>query len=269
MPKIHPPHRPPLLLVTGHFHETRGYATNRPRGTPDWLLIATVSGAGRFGHAGGALRALPGDILLTRPDTPHDYGADDDTWELLWAHFQPRSHWLEWLNWPDAGGGNMRIQLPEPARAAVERLLLDMHGAASGPGRVAGAMAMLRLEELLLYCDRFNPLSERSKVDGRLRDAMEHAARNLRRKLSVEELAEVAGLSASRLAHLFREQLGTTPQRFVERQRLGRARQLLSFTGMSIKQIADETGFDNPFYFSLRFKRHTGKSPKAFRAEVK
>jgi AraC family transcriptional regulator of arabinose operon len=52
---------------------------------------------------------------------------------------------------------------------------------------------------------------------------------------------------------------------FVERQRIERARQLLVMTSLSVKEIGRGVGFESPFYFSLRFKRHTGKSPRSFR----
>jgi AraC family transcriptional regulator of arabinose operon len=73
-------------------------------------------------------------------------------------------------------------------------------------------------------------------------------------------------MSVSRVAHLFREQVGVTPQQFLERQRMERASQLLEMTALSVKEIAHQVGFENPFYFTLRFKRQTGQSPTAFRS---
>lgn len=52
-------HTPVLQLLTGHFHETSGYRVLRPDGVGDWLLIHTIAGAGRFGHAGGDLISSP------------------------------------------------------------------------------------------------------------------------------------------------------------------------------------------------------------------
>jgi AraC family transcriptional regulator, arabinose operon regulatory protein len=82
---------------------------------------------------------------------------------------------------------------------------------------------------------------------------------------SEERLARAAGLSASRLRHLFRAQTGNSPRRFLEEQRLRRARDLLALSRQTIGEIAAELGFANPFYFTLRFKRQTGESPRAFR----
>ena len=59
-----------------------------------------------------------------------------------------------------------------------------------------------------------------------------------------------------------------TPQQFLEQQRLDRARQLLELSGRSIGDIAADVGFDNPFYFTLRFKRLTGLSPRDYRKRL-
>jgi AraC-like DNA-binding protein len=40
---------------------------------------------------------------------------------------------------------------------------------------------------------------------------------------------------------------------------------LLTLSRQTIAEIADELGFANPFYFTLRFKKQTGQSPRAFR----
>jgi len=55
--------------------------------------------------------------------------------------------------------------------------------------------------------------------------------------------------------------MGTTPQRFAERLRLDHARHLLERTNLSVSEVAAEVGFDDPFYFSRRFKRAFGKAP--------
>ena len=89
--------------------------------------------------------------------------------------------------------------------------------------------------------------------------------RKLGAKISVDDVAAAAGLSASRLAHLFRAETGQTPQRHLEAARMQRAIELLERTGFPVQQIAGAVGFDSPFYFSQRFKRWTGLSPSAYR----
>ena len=97
---------------------------------------------------------------------------------------------------------------------------------------------------------------------------MDFLCHHLDSRATLDDLAAMAGLSVSRLAHLFKAQVGQTPQQFQEQQRLERARQLLELSGRSIQDIAADVGFENPFYFTLRFKRLTGQSPRDYRKRL-
>lgn len=262
------PHAPVALLTTGRFHEKEGYFAYRPDGTHDWLLIYTIHGRGRFGYQTGELITEPGDLVLLRPGTLHDYGVETtlQQWDLLWSHFQARPAWLQWLDWPEIAPGLLRLQLAKsPDRERIVRRFEEAHTLATGAYRWREELARNALEEVLLRCAEINPKSQQAKVDPRVREAMEYACQHLADKLSLDHLADEAGLSVSRLAHLFRKQVGITPQQFIEAQRLARSCQLLEFTGKSIKEISGEVGFESPFYFTLRFKRAMGVSPKKWR----
>jgi AraC family transcriptional regulator, arabinose operon regulatory protein len=266
MAKPTSPLYPPVLeLLTGHYHEGSGYRVVRRDGVADWLLIATVSGRGRFGHVGGDGVVEPGDWVLVRPGTPHDYGVEPSLkrWEIVWAHFQPRAHWLPWLNWPAVAPGLMKLTIGDDKSLARFR---EVHALFAGDLRRSEAFAMNGLEALLLECDRQNPLAMISSYDERIRRAMDYVERNLARKVTLADIARAVGLSSSRLAHLFREQSGQTPQHYLEGLRMQRAAELLRRTGFSIKQIADAVGYDSQFYFSQRFKVRTRQSPSSFRA---
>lgn len=265
MADVEPPRYVSVLeLLTGHFNEGSGYRIVRRDGVGDWLLIATLSGKGRFGHAGGDLIVEPGDWVLIRPGTFHDYGVEASLrqWELLWVHFQPRAHWLPWLNWPSVAPGLMRLTMPDEATHRFH----EVHRLFSGEQRRREAYAMNALEALLLDCDRHNPLATASTYDTRVRRALDYLGSNLARKATLADIAGAAGLSVSRLSHLFREQTGQTPQQHLENLRMRYAAELLERTGFSVKQIADAVGFESAFYFSLRFKARTKLSPTDYRA---
>jgi len=257
-----------LTIMTGHFSQASGYSAFRSKGTRDWLLIYTESGKGRFGFGRGELVAEPGDWVLLRPGTLHDYGVESSLkqWKLLWAHFQPRAHWLSLLAWPMVHRGLMKLTIPDAAvrEKAVSRFL-QAHQLATGTLRHRDLLAMNALEEVLLWCDQANVQANPGDVDSRVRDAMDYLVQNLHHKLTQNDVASHVGLSVSRFAHLFKTETGRTPQQFLEAQRLDRAAQLLLRTTFSVKQIATEVGFDSPFYFSLRFKSRVKLSPKAFR----
>lgn len=261
-------HTPVRQLLTGHFHETSGYRVYRPDGVGDWLLIHTTTGAGRFGHGGGDLIAGRGDWVLIRPGTLHDYAVapSAEAWELLWVHFHPRAHWLEWLDWPAVAPGLMLLQLDHQNTA--ERFH-EVHRLLHGDLRRREAFAMNALEGLLLECDRMNPLAATSHYDARVLRAMDYLDRNLAQKVLLGDVAAAVNLSASRLTHLFAAETGQTVQHYLEARRMQRAGELLSRTGFSVMQIAETVGFESQFYFSQRFKRWTRQSPLAFRQSAK
>ena len=255
-------------LVMGHFHEERGYATWRAHGTTDWLLIATLSGSGRFGFDGGEVRTVPGELILLHPGALHDYGVapPSPSWELLWAHIHPHPHWLGWLEWPQIAPGLAHLMLDDPSlQTEIFGKLREALHHTTGAHRRREEFAMNSLETVLLLCDTVNPRQGQPVIDGRVRAAMDHLCRHYTQNLSLDQLGSVVGLSGSRLGHLFRKQVGLTPVQFLERRRMERACQLLEFSARPIHSIAEELGFENPFYFTLRFKRATGQSPRDYR----
>ena len=265
-------------VISGHFRQGPRYSVYRPRGTGDWLLIYTVAGAGRVGHhdgngtkTAGETIVRRGDALLFRPDVYHDYRTADigtaPRWELLWAHFQPRTQWLDWLDWPTIGREGIGvISVGRAGMTAVEAALRAVVRSGRSSRPRAEAFAMNALELALLQLDRWNPVGTQGGLDPRLQRVMEACCQDLRRRWTVRSMAELATVSESRFAHLFREEVGTTPLRYLERQRLARGAQLLRWSSLSIKEIAHEVGFASPFYFSLRFKAETGNNPRAFRS---
>ncbi|MBC8141630.1 MAG: helix-turn-helix domain-containing protein, partial [Armatimonadetes bacterium] len=256
-------------IVTGQFAESPSYSVWRPHGTKDYLLILTVDGGGRFGHVGGDVPAAPGDLVIVLPGTPHDYATARGAavWQIVWAHFLPRPEWNEWIAAiPEAAPGIVRLQLGAEGVScdAVQAALEAMNTYANGGGLRGTAFAMNALEAALLHADAANPATaNRVRFDERVLLAMERlGGARLADTASLSELADAVCLSPSRLSHLFKAQTGFTPAQFQERERLRRARELLTLTNRSIGAIAEEVGFASPFYFSLRFKKHTGQSPR-------
>ncbi len=253
-------------VLGGHLDEGPEYQTFRSRGTEDWLLIHTVSGSGQLvGPGGSAVRTAAGDAVLLRPRTRHDYGTapGSSTWEIVFSHFHPRAEWLPLLEWPQPVPGIGRVR----AEGEVHRRIVAALHRSSRTGRGALARAELfavnALEEALLWCDTQNRLGVRT--DERLLRVIDHVDAHLADPLDVARLAGVVHLSASRLTRLFREHLGTSPQRYVERQRMTRAMQLLDLTSRPVADIARELGWADALYFSQRFARFTGQSPTAYR----
>ena len=82
---------------------------------------------------------------------------------------------------------------------------------------------------------------------------------------SVARLAELVGLSTSRLAHLFRKEMGMSIQSYVVERRLQMAAMLIVQSHERISQIAYSVGFGDVSNFNRAFRAEFGLSPRAFR----
>jgi AraC family transcriptional regulator, arabinose operon regulatory protein len=256
-----------VALLTGHERRGGNWCW-RPRGTPTPLLIHTRSGQGALRIAGSDEQHTisAGDTVMWTPGAYQEFGSDvkADPWEIVWAHFRPRVHWHEWLRWPALAAGVGRIRAPQPGlRARIDAALMEMNASADGVSPRATEFALNALERALLWLDAASPGPQ--QLDERIHEAIIFIARNLAGRLSVRAIAEAVALSPSRFSHLFTEQVGTSPARFVELRRIERAQALLASSSLPIGVIAEATGFSSQFYFATRFRALAGMSPSQWR----
>lgn len=101
--------------------------------------------------------------------------------------------------------------------------------------------------------------------DGPVGRAMAHVVDHLQDDLSVEVLADVAGLSERTFLRRFREASDLTPAKFVEAARLEAARQRLEATRSPVEVIAAECGFGSPERMRRTFQRQLGVPPQHYR----
>lgn len=262
------PHVTAAPIGCSEFRRGPSYASWRPRGTADWLLILSVGGAGRIGISDRVIRLQPGDAVLFAPGASQDYATDPEIghWHLRWAHFQPRPHWRPWLLWPQVAPkvGIHRIGdvTGTPVDSASQRMLTARPLA----GRGWEDIAMNALEEMLLWIFRLTTTTHGAGVDARIQQAAQYLAAHPQEPFRLSKVAADCGLSPSRFSHLFKAELGITPQRFSENLRLEFARHLLTQTNLPVAEIATEVGFADPLYFSRRYRAMFGHAPTTAKA---
>lgn len=261
------PSPPPGVLVTGHFREEFGYRVRRPNGSGNWLLTYTLDGKGLYRGSGPDLLVEPGDVVLLGPGFPHDYSVPEGYfWEFLWAHFQPRLEWFEWWNPLVAGDGVSLARLESAhARERARRSFFRLHADALASRELSRELALNGLEEVLLLAVREGAGGR--PVDPRVRRILDLISSDLAADHDVSGLAREVALSPSRLSHLFKQETGDSVMGTVIQLRLSQAARLLEHTVDDIGSIAREVGFDSPYYFSRRFRRHFGMSPRQYRAK--
>jgi len=95
--------------------------------------------------------------------------------------------------------------------------------------------------------------------------AIEVMRRGLKKKLTVEAVAQKVGISKEHLIRLFQRHLHISPLQYALHLRVEAASGEVIGTERSIREIAERFGFENQFHFSRVFKKCTGLSPSAYR----
>ena len=86
--------------------------------------------------------------------------------------------------------------------------------------------------------------------------------------ISLDFLAEYAGLNKYYLVHVFNREMGCSPINYLIERRIRESKRLLSTSSLSVRQISARLGFSSPSYFSQSFRRSTGCSPMEFRRRI-
>ena len=95
--------------------------------------------------------------------------------------------------------------------------------------------------------------------------AQQHIRESLESTLSIQDIADMLGVSYSTLRKQFKEYTGLSPATYQQDLKLQHAKELLTTTNLSIKEIAYRLNFDSPDYFSAKFKIKTGRKPSEMR----
>jgi transcriptional regulator GlxA family with amidase domain len=132
-------------------------------------------------------------------------------------------------------------------------------------------VAQQTARQLVLYHRRsggqsqFSSLLELKAPTGRFGPLLAWAREHLEAPLTVEDLAEQAGMSSRHFARAFIAEIGTTPSKAVERLRIEVARQRVQSSSEAIELVAQSTGFRDPERMRRAFIRAFGQPPQSLR----
>ena len=132
-------------------------------------------------------------------------------------------------------------------------------------------IAQQTARQLVLYHRRsggqsqFSSLLELKAPSGRFGALLGWAREHLDAPLTVEDLAEQAGMSSRHFTRAFIAETGTTPSKAVERLRIEVARQRVQSSCEAIELVAQSVGFRDPERMRRAFIRAFGQPPQSLR----
>jgi AraC family transcriptional activator of pobA len=127
-----------------------------------------------------------------------------------------------------------------------------------------------RIELILIEINRtkIHRGDEIYKPDAVFLHFLETVLQHFEKNLSVSEIADLVGTTEAKLNELSKLHTNKTAQMVIFGLIISEAKRLFTYEKLSVKEVAYALGFNDPFYFSNFFKKHTNTSPKSFKEKA-
>ncbi len=259
----HPLSRDLYPLAFGYYPQAVDHRMQR-RAHDTHLLLYCSGGRGELQLDSGHYAIAAGDVVLLPAGLAHAYHSDrEQPWTVFWVHYDGSASG-DYNRWLDADP--LRATGIQPQLIADFELLLALaYKSFSLPYLLHAAGRLKALLTGIATCSDDKRSGGRAPLD---LDALLRLMQvHLGGELDLEQLAASANLSKFHFARRFRQLTGQSPIHHFIQLKMQRACLLLDTTGMSVKQIGAELGYDDPLYFSRLFRRTIGRSPSEYRVQ--
>ena len=253
-----------IVSDVGYYPKADGHLVERKRGLKSHILVFCLKGYGWFSWLGRRREVGPMEVFWVPEGEAHAYGAHPtDPWEIYWVHARGSSV-LDLLAWTPLTRSRPMTSLSNSnaVRRQFNSLLQRLERGYSDHSLLEMSRFFVSLTSLLhVDAGSIKEIGQREKIEA----AMDQMRQTLSNPLTLTQYARGVGFSVSQFSDLFKRHYGTSPMAYFSELRMQRARELLSFTKITVKEIAAELGFDDPLYFSRAFKKISGISPRDYR----
>lgn len=284
--------KPHLLLVPkgpdNSFsvrHDIVPYFLNKWHYHPEIELVNIIKGRGTQFIGDSIQHFKEGDLVLVGSNLPHYWRCDE-------IYFQDNSelnveakvvHFLEDI-W-----GDRFIELPENKfikelyKKAKKGLIIKGEAKKQVIFLMTKMLAEKDFKKIICLLEALYIISSSNDVEllsssvsnnnynesetKRINDIYQFSLNNFKRKISLEEIADVANISTNSFCRYFKNKTLKTYSQFLIEVRVGHACKLLIENKLTISSVCYESGFNNFSNFNKFFKSITGKSPLQYKKE--
>jgi len=223
-----------------------------------WQLEIVIHGHIPAVVCGRRIILNAGEMLLIKPGSEHEftYEAPGTSWITL--KFDTEENMEEPIE-SVIRHSLFTNRLISSLEAIIHSTILEVYEKKAVEGHIEALFCYLKSTEFTRSADKKNSFI--ADITGYIRghDGMQ---------ISINELAAKLSYTRSHLSKEFKKQTGECLKSYIDRIRLDKAREMLSYSDFSISDISFQLGFKDIFSFSRFFKHRTGTSPRKYRKIV-
>lgn len=250
----------------GYYPRAKGHYTYRKNGLPENFLFYCVDGHGWYQLEKQKFEIGPNEFFILPRNTEHAYGSlEADPWSIYWIHFGGDS--LDSFNDLQAVKLHFKpvhVKNNGEITTAFTQIYKTLELGYSIDNLLFAKMCLTHFINLFIFNARFFATQSKERPDC-VDAAILYMQKHITENVSLNELSSYSNYSVSRFSSLFKQKTGYAPIDYFMQMKIQQACQQLDFTDRSIKEIALTMGFDDPYYFSKRFKQVIGLPPQRYR----
>lgn len=212
-----------------------------------------------------------GDTMLITSDVSHLFEAGSEGTTLMQLEFLPELFAHFSFKGEKGDGGSVPVVLFSEENRLIK--IVNQVRIMQSVARIVNELeqkcpyyryvVLMSYAELLILVYRYlNEVYLPTCTNDSLRKAVGYIRHNFQTALTINEVAEEAGISERYLRKLFVQYLNLSPLDYLNQIRINKSIELLRNTELSVKEICYRCGFQSPQYFSRIFKQQTGMSPR-------
>jgi len=258
------------LTDIGYYPKASGHFRSRPNGANENVLIYCIEGKGWFSVNNIKHKIDKNQFFILEKKVPHEYGADRlSPWSIYWLHFTGEkasifsSIFNQVLDINPVEGHRIQERI-----SIFEEIYQNLELGYSQDNLEYISMCLWHLLASFRFVQQFRVINNVKQINY-VQQTILFMKENLNKNLKLEELAEHVHYSVSHFSLMFTKSTTYSPLDYFTQLKVQRACQYLDHTDLSIKSIAYELGFKDPFYFSKVFKKITSLSPKQYKKREK
>lgn len=255
------------ICSIGYYPRAKDHYTYRKKGLPENFLFYCVDGHGFYQVGDQRYEVGPNEFFILPQNTEHSYGSQPDhPWSIYWIHFGGDS--LPQLNEVHAVQKHFKpfyVKNEGDVVPLFTKIYKTLELGYSIDNLLFANMCLSHFLALFIYNSRHYSVAATDKIDC-VDSAILYMQEHINENISLNELSKQYNYSVSRFSNLFKQKTGNAPIDYFVQMKMQKACQQLDFTNRSVKDIAFSMGFDDPYYFSKRFRTIIGMSPKKYRS---
>lgn len=267
-----PQARTPYYAARLRTHVARFPHVNAPHGHSFYLLLYVSHGTGTHTVDLVTYELRPGSVFFLAPGQVHQWHLGPEA-EGIVVFFEPGFYQLRYperdlLARPFFSNAHPpALYLPAQNELAplFGHLLREYQTDAPNQAEVLRAYLGLLLELATRHYPAAPAPTEAGLTQSQIRQFGALLNQHYRTHRSVRDYAGLLHLTANYLNALCRRVLGQTASDLIHARVVLEARRLLTHSALSVAQVADELGFDDPSYFGRYFRKYVGQRREAFR----